>query len=57
VVSFASVEKKTIQLNLVISPSELAALDEWRARNKIFSRSEAIREAVRQMVTQTSGKA
>jgi metal-responsive CopG/Arc/MetJ family transcriptional regulator len=52
VVSFASVEKKTIQLNLVISPSELAALDEWRARNKIFSRSEAIREAIRQMVTQ-----
>jgi metal-responsive CopG/Arc/MetJ family transcriptional regulator len=44
-------EKKDVRIQLVISPSEVEALDEWRARNKVWSRSEAIREAVRRMVS------
>ena len=43
-------EKKDVRIQLVISPSEVEALDEWRARNKVWSRSEAIREAVRRMI-------
>ncbi len=36
-------EKKDVRVQLVISQSEIDALDEWRAANKIWSRSEAIR--------------
>ena len=43
-------EKKDVRIQLVISPSEVEALDEWRARNRVWSRSEAIREAVRRMI-------
>ncbi|WP_310540837.1 ribbon-helix-helix protein, CopG family [Phenylobacterium sp.] len=32
-----------MRVQLVISQSEIDALDEWRAANKIWSRSEAIR--------------
>ena len=47
-------EKKDVRIQLVISPSEIEALDEWRARNKVWSRSEAIREAVRRMIASDS---
>lgn len=36
-------EKKDVRIQLVIGQSEIDALDEWRARFKIWSRSEAIR--------------
>lgn len=39
-------EKKDVRIQLVISQSELDALDEWRARHKIWSRSDAIRRLV-----------
>lgn len=39
-------EKKDVRIQLVISPSEIDALDEWRAKHKIWSRSEAIRRLV-----------
>ena len=32
-----------MRVQLVISQSEIDALDEWRAQHKIWSRSEAIR--------------
>ena len=35
-----------MRVQLVISPSEMEALDEWRAKHKIWSRSEAIRQLI-----------
>ena len=49
-------EKKDVRIQLVISPSEVEALDEWRARNKVWSRSEDIREAVRRLVASDAPK-
>lgn len=43
-------EKKDVRVQLVMPPSELQALDDWRAKHKVWSRSEAIREAVRRML-------
>jgi metal-responsive CopG/Arc/MetJ family transcriptional regulator len=39
-------EKKDVRVQLVISQSEMDALDEWRARHRIWSRSEAIRQLI-----------
>lgn len=39
-------EKKDVRVQLVISQSEMEALDEWRAKHKIWSRSEAIRQLI-----------
>jgi len=39
-------EKKDVRVQLVISPSEIEALDEWRAKARIWSRSEAIRRLI-----------
>ena len=41
----------------MISQSEIDALDEWRAANKIWSRSEAIRLLIAQGVKPKAGKA
>lgn len=41
-----AMEKKDVRVQLVISQSEIDALDEWRARHKIWSRSEAIRQLI-----------
>lgn len=35
-----------MRIQLVISQSEIEALDEWRARHKIWSRSDAIRRLI-----------
>lgn len=35
-----------MRIQLVISQSEIDALDEWRARFKIWSRSDAIRRLI-----------
>lgn len=42
----ANMEKKDVRVQLVISQSEIDALDEWRAANKIWSRSDAIRRLI-----------
>lgn len=47
-----AMEKKDVRLQLVIGSAELDALDEWRAANHVWSRSEAIREAIRRMVAE-----
>jgi len=39
-------ERKDMRIQLVISQSEIDALDEWRAKHKIWSRSEAIRQLI-----------
>lgn len=39
-------EKKLVRVQLVIAPSELEALDAWRAKERIWSRSEAIRQLI-----------
>jgi metal-responsive CopG/Arc/MetJ family transcriptional regulator len=39
-------EKKSVRIQLVMSPSEVERLDEWRAARRIWSRSEAIRQLV-----------
>ncbi len=39
-------EKKDVRVQLVISQTEIDALDEWRAKHRIWSRSEAIRRLV-----------
>lgn len=43
-------EKKDVRVQIVITQSEIDALDEWRAKHKIWSRSEAIRRLVAQGV-------
>ncbi len=45
-----SMEKKDVRIQLVISQSEIDALDEWRAQNKIWSRSDAIRQAILMLI-------
>jgi metal-responsive CopG/Arc/MetJ family transcriptional regulator len=42
----SNMEKKDVRIQLVISQSEIDALDEWRAQHKIWSRSEAIRSLI-----------
>lgn len=37
-----------MRIQLVISQSEIDALDEWRAQHKLWSRSEAIRLLIEQ---------
>ena len=39
-------QTKDVRVQLVISQSEIDALDEWRAQNKIWSRSDAIRRLI-----------
>lgn len=39
-------EKKDVRIQLVMSPAEVAALDDWRAEKRIWSRSEAIRQLI-----------
>jgi metal-responsive CopG/Arc/MetJ family transcriptional regulator len=39
-------EKRETRIQLVMAPSEIDALDEWRAKHKIWSRSEAIRRLI-----------
>lgn len=41
-------EKKDVRIQLVIGPSEVAALDQWRAKHQIWSRSDAIRRLIAQ---------
>lgn len=38
--------KKDVRVQLVISQGEIDALDDWRAKNRIWSRSEAIRRLI-----------
>jgi hypothetical protein len=42
----ADMEKKDVRVQLVISPSEVEALDKWRAEHRIWSRSDAIRRLI-----------
>jgi metal-responsive CopG/Arc/MetJ family transcriptional regulator len=39
-------EKKDVRIQLVISPSEVEALDAWRQERRIWSRSAAIRQLI-----------
>jgi metal-responsive CopG/Arc/MetJ family transcriptional regulator len=40
-------ERKDLRVQLVLGQSEMDAIDEWRAANRIWSRSAAIRELVK----------
>lgn len=40
-------ETKTERLHLLISPSELDAIDDWRFENRIATRAEAVRRLVK----------
>lgn len=42
----SDMEKRDVRIQLVISQSEIDALDEWRAEHKIWSRSDAIRRLI-----------
>jgi hypothetical protein len=44
-------QTKDVRIQIVMAPSEVEALDEWRAKNKVWSRSDAIRQAVNAMVS------
>lgn len=50
-------EKKDVRVQLVISQSEIDALDEWRAANKIWSRSDAIRRLIAEGIKAKQEKA
>lgn len=39
-------EQKTERFNMFMSPSEMAAIDEWAWNNKVRSKSEAVRRLV-----------
>lgn len=39
-------EQKTERFNMFMSPSEMAAIDEWAWKNKVRSKSEAVRRLV-----------
>ncbi len=39
-------EKKDVRIQLVMSPSEVEALDAWRGPLRIWSRSDAIRRLI-----------
>lgn len=52
VVHGAVMEKKDVRIQLVMSPAEVAALDDWRAERRIWSRSEAIRRLIAEGVQQ-----
>jgi metal-responsive CopG/Arc/MetJ family transcriptional regulator len=45
-------EKKDVRIQLVISQSEIDVLDEWRAKHRIWSRSEAIRKLIERGIKQ-----
>lgn len=47
---------KDVRVQLVISPSEIEALDEWRAKKRIWSRSEAIRQLIAEGVKRGENK-
>ena len=49
-------EKKEARIQIVISQSEIDALDDWRAKRKIWSRSEAIRRLVAEGVARDEDK-
>lgn len=49
-------EKKDVRVQLVISAKEIEALDEWRARERIWSRSEAIRRLIAEGVARSEKK-
>lgn len=51
----AQMEKKDVRIQLVISPSEVEALDKWRADRRIWSRSEAIRRLISEGVKEKTG--
>jgi metal-responsive CopG/Arc/MetJ family transcriptional regulator len=51
-----AMEKKDVRIQLVMSPAEVAALDDWRAEQRIWSRSEAIRRLVAEGVNTTKAK-
>lgn len=42
----SNMEKKDVRIQLVISPSEVEALDAWRQERRIWSRSAAIRQLI-----------
>lgn len=44
IVTSMTTELKTERVQIVISPSELKAIDDWSFANRIRSRSEAIRQ-------------
>jgi hypothetical protein len=43
-------EKKSVRIQLVMEPSEVEALDAWRFKAHIGSRSEAIRRCVAERI-------
>ena len=50
-----AMEKKDVRIQMVMSPSELEKLDAWRARHRIWSRSEAIRRLVSEGIEREIG--
>jgi len=48
-------EQKTERFNMFLSPSEMKAIDDWAWRNKIRSKSEAVRRLVQIGVTADVG--
>lgn len=47
---------KDVRIQLVMSPSEIAALDEWRAEHKVWSRSDAIRKLIAEGIKRRARK-
>lgn len=49
-------ERKTIRIPVLMTPSELRALDDWAFANRVRSRGEAIRRLIEAGIRSLDGK-
>ena len=48
---------RTCVVSLMLAPDELERLDDWRLQNRMWSRSEAIRTAIRHFLPDSPSRA
>lgn len=48
-------ENKTVRLHVLISPSELKAIDDWRFANRLGTRGEAVRQLIQRSINADAG--
>jgi hypothetical protein len=54
--TMAGEERKTIRIPLLMTPSELSALDDWAFANRVRSRGESIRRLIEAGIKALDGK-
>lgn len=51
-VHLAGMEKKDVKLQLVVPQSLIDRLDDWRVKRKMWSRADAVRQAIEKMIAE-----